>query len=143
MPDCLPNLPSPSASGDNGRQSGVCVYVEGEMTCAIFGFTKTDNHNLIRRSRWGEHTFTIDLCPNCHRMYHIIESDSSERISTLVDSLGTDSTLIARALAIGELVRTAQNFDLCYGEMTALERILEHAHILQALVKGQKHDNLA
>ena len=105
------------------------------MPCTICNFPIVDNHHLVRRSQWGDNDFSIDLCPNCHRIYHIIESDSRERIEALVSDIGPRESLAQRVSTIDKLVQNALQFNAFFSEMTALERILEYARICRTLIK--------
>src|SRR5262245_36903190 len=40
--------------------------------CECCNWPLTERHHLLSFARHGENKYTVQLCPNCHDLYHII-----------------------------------------------------------------------
>jgi len=73
----------------NRRQPNI---YERMTPCEICGYPLTHRHHLLPVSKYGENEETMQLCANCHQVYHIaydVLTRGSERCSTLFRYLYT------------------------------------------------------
>lgn len=61
--------------------------------CACCGYPLSQRHHLLPFAQWGEVAITVQLCPNCHAFYHLIDKVGDE----LPSSNDTRGRLIAWA----------------------------------------------
>lgn len=47
---------------------------ERTTPCECCGFALSHRHHLLPVARFDEHEHTVQLCPNCHYIYHLIAS---------------------------------------------------------------------
>jgi hypothetical protein len=48
------------------------TFVESSTPCQNCGFPYSQRHHLFQFATYGENEITVLLCPNCHRLYHLI-----------------------------------------------------------------------
>src|SRR6266566_3671332 len=49
------------------------TLIERSTPCQCCAFPLTQRHHLCGVAKYGENEFTVQLCPNCHRIYHLID----------------------------------------------------------------------
>lgn len=40
--------------------------------CECCGYKLSQRHHLLEVADWGENTATVQLCANCHELYHLL-----------------------------------------------------------------------
>ncbi len=50
--------------------------------CACCDFPLSQKHHLLPFADWGEVDITVQLCPNCHAIYHLIDKAGDDTPSS-------------------------------------------------------------
>jgi hypothetical protein len=58
--------------GSNDRRRA--TLKERSTPCQCCAFPLSHRHHWLALARYGEHEATLQLCPNCHYVYHLIGS---------------------------------------------------------------------
>ena len=56
----------------NGKKRRHAKLHERVTPCQCCGYFLSHRHHLLPVSEWKENGFTVQLCANCHELYHIL-----------------------------------------------------------------------
>jgi hypothetical protein len=57
---------------------------ERTRACECCKYPITQRHHLFAVAEFGESYITVQLCANCHELYHLLETESSRRSYTIL-----------------------------------------------------------
>lgn len=76
---------------DNRRQT---TFEELTTPCFICNSTPTERHHLLDFSVYGKNNVTVQLCPNCHYLYHLIDKVSEEGVKYIGDGISKSARIL-------------------------------------------------
>lgn len=109
------------------------TLAERQTSCQVCQWPISQRHHLLEHERFGESEWTVQFCPSCHDLYHVIYRS--------IDDLAGDN-LQSRNLALLQTVK--KKWGVLHETFAELRRFVTQVRDTKlALINGQSNDILA